>query len=104
MLNEINNFTLKPITEFTKNDTLYIQKNVGGFSYTFLVEFTKFEKGMVTGIILDIQPNNTKQIWINNVSYKKGVPISSRISKCYTYQKGFGCCWFVKDSVGWVCC
>jgi len=31
---DINNFNLKPITEFSKEDTLYMQRKKDGHSYT----------------------------------------------------------------------
>ena len=50
-----NNFTEKKITEFNENDTVYMQKNKSGFTYTCLVKFKSFSKGNITGEILDIQ-------------------------------------------------
>lgn len=103
MKKEIENFTQKPISEFTTEDTLYIQKIVNDFIYTFLVKFVKFERGILTGIILDIQPNNIKNIWIKDTCYQNGVEISSRISKCYTYIHNEGCKWFKKEGKDWKC-
>lgn len=102
-MKEVNNFTLKPITEFSIDDTLYMQKNISGFNYTFYLQFVSFNKGKVICKILDIQPNNTKSIWIGKEYYKIGSEISGTISKCYTYQKGYGCHWFQKEDIGWVC-
>ena len=102
-MKDINNFNLKPITDFSTEDTLYMQKSESGFSYTFHLQFISFNKGKVTGKILDIQPNDTKSVWLGKEFYKIGSEISGTISKCYTYQKGYGSHWFKKEDIGWVC-
>jgi hypothetical protein len=99
----INNFTELPISKFTKSNTLFISKQISGFSYYFLVEFEKFEKGMIHGKILDIQPNNMKRIMINGTLYKIGDSISSRISKSYTTDDSNICHWFEKTDKDWKC-
>ena len=81
---QIKNYTNKPITEFNSEDTLYMQKILSGFMYTFLIKFKSFNKNIVTGEILDIQPNNTKSIWIKDKLYSIGDDISGQITKCYT--------------------
>jgi len=57
------NYTTKPISEFTESDTLYMQRTIQGFSYTFKLSFKSISKGIVKGIILDIQPNNMNSVW-----------------------------------------
>lgn len=104
-MKEIKNFTTKPISEFTDTDTLYMQKLVNGFMYTFFISFIKFEKSMVTGKIIDIQPNNITCVYIKDVRYSIGDEISGRISKCYTYDviENGGCHWFQKNDKDWSC-
>ena len=102
-MKDINNFNLKVITDFSKEDTLYMQRNNNGYNYTFCLQFISFSKGKVTGKILDIQPNNNQSIWLNKKLYRIGDEISTMISKCYTYQKNNGCHWFKKEDIGWVC-
>jgi hypothetical protein len=100
---EKNNFTLKPISEFNNDDTLYIQKIISGYLITFFVNFIKYEKGMITGRIIEIQPNNYKGIYIKDTYYSIGDEIPGRISKCYTYKKDGGCHWFQKNGSDWSC-
>jgi hypothetical protein len=102
-MTNVENFVDKPISEFTDKDTIYIQKIVGGFMYTFYVQFVKFEKGILSGKIIEIQPNNVHGIWIMGTFYAIGDEFSSRISKCYTFKKGRGCVWFQKDGKDWKC-
>jgi len=102
-MKDINNFNLKPITEFSKEDTLYMQRKKDGYVYTLCLQFVSFSKGKVTGKILDIQPNNNSSIWFGKEFYKIGSEISTMISKCYTYQKGYGRHWFKKEDIGWAC-
>ena len=104
-MKDINNFTEKKITEFNQNDSVYMQKNRSGFTYTFLVRFKSFSKGNITGEILDIQPNNQKSIWIGKEFLKIGSELTGKISKCYTFKtgSGSGCRWFKKISNEWAC-
>ena len=102
-MKKIDNHTNKSISEFTNDDTLYMQKIVNGFIYTFLIKFVKFEKGMVTGEIISIEPNHIRWIDIKGVCYEIGSEISSRILKCYTYKKLDGCHWFQKNCNDWSC-
>lgn len=96
-MHNINNYTDKPITEFTEDDTLFLKKNVNGYGYTFLIKFKKFgARNQVTGTILEIQPNNIRSLWIGDVFYQIGGEISGSILKCYTYQPISGCKWFEK--------
>jgi hypothetical protein len=99
---EIDNYTDKQITEFTEENTLYLNKMSGGYNYTFLVKFVSFSKGAVVGEILDIQPNNSQSIWINGEFYKIGSQISGAIRKCYTTQNR-SAKWFFKDGKNWTC-
>jgi len=98
---QIKNYTNKSITEFNSEDTLYMQKIISGFMYTFLIKFKSFNKNIVTGEILDIQPNNTKSIWIKDKLYSIGDDISGQITKCFTYDNR--CCWFKKDNKNYNC-
>lgn len=103
-MKEIDNYTNKPLHEFTENDTLYIQKIISGYMYFFLIKFKSCDKSKVTGEIIDIQPNNTKGIWINKEYFAIGSDITSMIKKCYTYKRGSGCKWFNKNAEkNWVC-
>jgi len=97
------NYTAKSITEFTSEDTLYITFDKSGFRYTIFAKFIKFEKGIVTGEILDIQPNDIKGFWLKDKVYHIGDEYSSRITKCYTYMNGTGCKWFKKVGKDWNC-
>lgn len=100
-MKKINNYINKPISEFTENDTLYFSKVVSGFLITFHVRFIKFEKGIITGEILDIQPNSRTSIWIGKILYEIGDEITNRVSKSYTYNNS--CIWFKKDGKNWRC-
>jgi hypothetical protein len=102
-MKDLNNFNLKPITAFLTEDTLYMTRKKGGYVYTLLLQFVSFNKGKVTGKILDIQPNNNQSIWFGKEYYKIGSEISTIISKCYTYEIGYGCHWFEKEDNSWVC-
>ena len=76
---KIDNYTNKPITEFNSEDTLYMQKILSGFMYTFLIKFKSFNKNIVTGEILDIQPNNFKSLWVKD--HIPGTPLIFRQAK-----------------------
>lgn len=97
-MKDINNFTQKKITEFNETDTVYMQKNKSGFIYTFLLQFKTFSKGNVTGVILDIQPNNRKSIWIGKDFLKIGSELTGKLSKCYTLKTNVGAIWFTKKT------
>jgi hypothetical protein len=102
-MNEIINYTDKPISEFTKNDTFYSIKTQGGFEYTFFLEFIKFEKGIITGKVCGkIQPNNKDGAWIGKEYIRLGSEMSFRLSKCYTWSKQ-GCHWFKKNEKEYRC-
>mgnify|MGYP000450747310 CR=1 FL=1 len=60
------------------------------------IKSKSFNKNIVTGEILDIQPNNFKSLWVKDKLYSIGDDISGQITKCYTYDKS--CCWFKKDN------
>jgi hypothetical protein len=98
-----DNFISKPVNDFNKNDTVYMQKIINGFSYTFFLKFSHFIRGNVFGEIIEIQPNNTTSICYNKNYYQLGDLISGKISKCYTFKKGSGCRWFKKVGDNWVC-
>jgi len=102
-MGHINNFTEKGITDFNENDTIYMQKNISGFTHTFWLKFKSFSKGNITGEILDIQPNNQNSIWIGKEFLQIGSELSGRISKCYTFKSGYGCNWFEKKNNDWFC-
>jgi hypothetical protein len=102
-MKERNNFTEKKITEFDENDTFYMQKNISGFTYTFLLRFKSFSRGNITGEILGIQPNNQKSIWIGKEVFRIGSELTGKISKCYTYKPMSGAKWFKKVSNDWSC-
>ena len=70
---QIKNYTNKPITEFNSEDTLYMQKILSGFMYTFLIKFKSFNKNIVTGEILDIQPNNFKSVAITLKKFRSSI-------------------------------
>lgn len=95
MNKQIANFTDKPITKFTNSDTLYITKNVSGYSHTFMIQFVSYKANIVVGKILEIQPNNTKSLFIKNKCYTIGSEISGNIGNCYTFSNR--CHWFEKD-------
>ena len=100
-MHEKDNHTDKYINDFTEKDTLYMQKNESGYSYTFTLQFLSFGKGVVTGKIIDlIQPNNLKSVWLGKDQYEVGEEIKGKITKCYTFKKGQGCRWFGKDKSG----
>lgn len=102
-MKDINNFSLKPISQFTEDSTLYMQKQNNGYTYTFLLKFKSFSKGIVSGEILEIQPNYSDSLCLKGEYLKIGSTLSGKISKCYTFQKGYGCHWFKKEEIGWVC-
>lgn len=100
-MHQKHNYTDKYINDFTEEDTLYLQKNASGYTYTFTLQFLSFDKGVVTGKIIDlIQPNSLTGLWIGKDYYKMGVEIKGKVTKCYTYEKGLGCRWFEKDESG----
>lgn len=95
------NYTTKPITEFTVDDTLYMVKNKSGYSYTFLLKFKSFSGGKVVGEVIDIQPNNIRSMWIGKDLISIGSELSGPISKCYLYKNVTGCYWFEKQNGEW---
>ena len=95
------NYTTKPITEFTVDDTLYMVKNKSGYSYTFLLKFKSFSGGKVIGEVIDIQPNNIPCIWIGKDLISIGSELSGSISKCFLYKKVTGYHWFEKQNGVW---
>lgn len=96
-MKQIDNYTDKPISEFTENDTIYMQKIVNGYTSNFWLKFKSFSGGVVTGEILDIQPNNITSIWISKKLYHIGDEIQGSIKRCYTFKTGSGCRWFSKN-------
>jgi hypothetical protein len=98
-----DNFTEKPISDFNENDTLYLIKKKAGFTYTFEIKFKSFSKGIVSGYVLSIQPNNHKSIWIDKNLIKINSIITGKISNCYTYKEMSGCKWFKKNENQWKC-
>lgn len=92
----VNNFTEKPISKFKKGDTLYASKQIKGYLITFYLEFISFDKGIVTGKVLEIQPNNIQGIWDGKILVNVGGEFKIKITRCHTYQNG--CCWFEKDT------
>ena len=103
MKEDRDNFTENKISEFNENDTLYMQKNLRGFTYNFLLKFKSFSKGIITGEIVGIQPNNTKSIYIGKKCFTSGSELTGKISKCYTFKNGSGCNWFNKKGNDWSC-
>lgn len=102
-MNKIINYTDKPINEFTTQDTFYGIKKSGGYVYWFLLQFIKFEKGMITGSVCGkIEPNSHNSIWIGKEHIKQGSEISFRISKCSTFSKT-GHVWFEKQGKQYKC-
>lgn len=95
------NYTDKPISQFDENNTIYMTKKSNGFSIYFILKFKSFDKGMVTGEILDIQPNNQIGVWIGKNYHKIGSELSGRISSCYTFGNKKGCNWFKKIGKNW---
>lgn len=93
------NITTKNIRDFVVGkDTIYLQKNDAGYSYHYLCKFKKFEKGIVTGIIINKDNRD------NTVCSQAGEEISARLTKCYlkgklkeTDTNDHQCRWFDKD-------
>lgn len=50
-----DNFTNKPLREFTSKDTLYVSKTKNNFSNWYFCKFVKFEKGIVHAEIMEKQ-------------------------------------------------
>jgi len=104
MKKDIDNFTEKPLSKFTSNDTFYMKKMNNGFLIAFLLKFKKYSKNIVTGEILDIQPNNITSIWLGKNYFNIGSEISGQITKCYTFKlSSGGCKWFSKKGEDWSC-
>lgn len=102
MLDKTINFTEKPITEFNSADTLSTQRVLNGMTTTILMQFVEFKSGLVTGEIIEIQPNNSSRIWIGKKLYKIGDQISVRIKTCYTFSR-LGAHWFEKQGKDYKC-
>ncbi len=102
MLKSVKNLNTNPIDEFTTQDTLYIQRVISGMMMSIYVRFIEFKSGIVTGEIIEVQPNNARGFWDKQVYYEKGSVIKTRVNKCYTYSKN-GCHWFEKDGKQWKC-
>jgi len=98
---QTENYTTKPITEFTVDDTLYMVKNKSGYTYTFFLKFKSFSGGKVVGEVIDIQPNNIRSMYIGKELISIGSELSGPISKCYLYKKVTGCYWFEKQNGEW---
>jgi hypothetical protein len=92
------NYIIKPITEFTPDDTLYMVKTKSGYTNTFFLKFKSFSDGQVVGEVIDIQPNNIRSMWIGKELISIGSELSGPISKCYLYKKVTGCHWFEKQN------
>jgi hypothetical protein len=87
----IENITTKNIKEFTPTDTIYINKMIGCYSHIILCQFVKFERGIVTGIVIK---TDRQYCTIN-----KGESIKARLKKCCLFGKPKGasysyCNWF----------
>lgn len=92
-----DNFTEKPISEFNSKDTLYASVTSSGMTYSILLQFISFEKGVVTGKILSIEPNNITAFWKGKELIKVGNEFSCRIIKCNTYKPRKGVFWFTRN-------
>lgn len=90
-----DNLTDRPVTDFVPNkDTIYITKMKGGFQITHLCKFVSFERGIVTGDVIEFEPD-----WAyHSVDVKEGIQIRARLAKCYL--------WGMRptDSIDWPHC
>lgn len=98
-MKDVNNYVSYPISVFDDSNTLYMQKQVNGFTYTFLLKFISFNGSMIEGEILQIQPNNIKSLRIKNDIYNIGSNIKGAIKTCYLFSGS--CRWFFKSNSDW---
>lgn len=87
------NFTEKPLSEFTTDDTLYVKKVERGFALYFHIKFIKLEKGMVVGEIISVEHK-----WLESYI---GKTVTSRAKNCYTFSDR--CHWFNKVGKEYKC-
>ena len=80
-MGEKDNFTYKNISEFTPEDTIYIQGGSSQFPVSWLCQFIKFEKGIAHGIKISTSVNPTCY------TREVGEEISARLDKCYLFGK-----------------
>jgi len=94
MFNEmINNISTKPLTEFSLEDTIYIEKISSGMSVTIFCSFVELRKGVVIAKVKRIFP----KYWSH--TFPIGSEVTARVSKCFLFGKRSGdkyerCYWF----------
>ena len=92
MNQKTENLTDKPITEFTPEDTIYIKKRVTqqGHYANYLCQFVKFERGIVTGVVLDAEP-----FWVMHRTCLGKAQVTARLKSCYLWghREGDVCAW-----------
>lgn len=88
MKDKIHNLTAKPITEFTRRDTVYANRNIRGFMYTVLGKFVKFERGCVTVKGKFISPEWADAREFGGTTREGDATITVKLTKCYLWGQG----------------
>ena len=83
MIDKIENLTDKPITDFVEGDTIYVSKMQGGHQIIYLCKFVSFERGVVTGDVVDYSPD-----WAHRpFELERGLQVRARLNKCYLFGR-----------------
>jgi len=90
-MKEVENLTLKPLSEFQQTDTLYIQKLKNGYAISYLCSFECIKRGIVHGKIISATPD-----WVRP---DVGSIITARPDKCSLWgilkgERHPRCFWF----------
>jgi hypothetical protein len=93
----LENITSKALKDFTPGDTLHIQKIVGGYSFSFLCEFVKLKRAVVTAKIINLSEGEERfPLW--PCGYSVGGVITASAAKCYLWGK------IPNQSIPWAMC
>lgn len=94
MYKHVINYTTRPLSEFTPEDTIYIRKmDSGGRAITYLAQFISYTRGNVRGKIIDFDPEWAKPT-ITEVgaraknTYLWGISAGEDRERCHWFKDG----------------
>jgi hypothetical protein len=79
MKTHVINLNYKSLSQFTKDDTLYVSRVINRFRYFFLCKFIRYEKGVVHAQIIDVEHDY--------LQHYLGTEVRARPGKCYLWGK-----------------
>lgn len=76
---KVINHTSKPLSEFTKGDTIYIKKMKGGFGDDYLCNFISFERGIIKAEVIAVESE------YRHTDFEIGSVITARPKTCFLW-------------------